>query len=82
MNQKQLLQEQNFPGVPHARGDEPLDDFSVRYRGAVFPTRVGMNRNHGKYYSKPESVPHARGDEPGPNRYLLDRETCSPRAWG
>ena len=50
--------------VPHTRGDEPKRNSPRAKKLMVFPTPVGMNRNHGivRYYR--ESVPHTRGDEP------------------
>ena len=49
---------------------------------AVFPTRVGMNRDARCLLSSSACVPHARGDEPFIPQIKSDLAQCSPRAWG
>ena len=78
-----------FPekSVPHVRGDEPRTwDRRQDRLTLVFPTCVGMNRIRGKLAPglRDLSVPHVRGDEPAKKRAegLVQRQKCSPRAWG
>jgi len=46
------------------------------------PTRVGVNRSHGRSASTPTSIPHARGGEPVHVNQLTRESLYSPRAWG
>jgi len=48
----------------------------------VFPTPVGMNRNHERDNLRAKSVPHARGDEPDLDEAMRFADMCSPRPWG
>ncbi len=48
----------------------------------VFPTCVGMNRVWSMLKTARGSVPHVRGDEPLGEQAVLNKEMCSPRAWG
>ena len=48
----------------------------------VFPTGVGMARNHRWADSQGKSVPHGCGDGPFRITGGLAKPTCSPRVWG
>ncbi len=66
---------------PHAWGwTEP-----VHYRfhpRPVFPTRVGMDREHRMEVPDYTRIPHTRGDGPCAGRGLSDVKPYSPHAWG
>ena len=51
-------------GVPHGRGDEPIQPKVANTAITAFPTGVGMNRAQQKLVSPNRRVPHGRGDEP------------------
>ena len=65
MNRRPLLVPVAAAGVPHARGDEPIDPPLGDAALAAFPTPVGMNRFYQNQNTRLASVPHVRGDEPG-----------------
>ena len=48
----------------------------------MFPTRVGMNRNHFNYFANGVHVPHTCGDEPSTDADLFPNGICSPHVWG
>ena len=48
----------------------------------VFPTHVGMNREHDQTEFALACVPHARGDEPLEAVEAEIAILCSPRTWG
>ena len=48
----------------------------------VFPTRVGMVRNHGKFEAEKNGFPHSRGDGPPTLSAGLAPWGFSPLAWG
>ena len=69
-------------GFPHPRGDGPTPGLTIAIAQAVFPTRVGMVRAHGRLRSRAGRFPHPRGD--GPIRVDIRQQACrfSPPAWG
>ncbi len=64
------------------RGDEPRGKELNAMKMNVFPTCVGMNRMEDLLREHQDSVPHMRGDEPAIITVGLDRDACSPHAWG
>ena len=48
----------------------------------MFPTHVGMNRDHFEGGGELTYVPHTRGDEPISLEGEIDKEGCSPHTWG
>ena len=66
--------------VPHACGDEPLG----RRRGytGVFPTHVGMNRDHERHRKPTAVFPTHVGMNRVSGTDLIPVSACSPRMWG
>ena len=54
----------------------------IRQSVAVFPTRVGVNRDEIEDKAPTSSVPHASGGEPTNGTVQDHKEACSPREWG
>ncbi len=48
----------------------------------VFPTRVGMVRDHRPARAMAGRVPHSRGDGPSSSARFAHSRSCSPLAWG
>ncbi|CRI67087.1 conserved hypothetical protein [Thiocapsa sp. KS1] len=82
MNRSFIRRTTRNPGVPRARGDEPLGMGASGWRNAVFPAPAGMNRMAFSRAAIRISVPRARGDEPTLGLFAQGMELCSPRPRG
>ncbi len=67
---------------PHARGGEPYVTIEQEGLRAIFPTRVGLNRNVATARCLNFDFPHARGGEPIEEVAISFDFAFSPRAWG
>ena len=82
MNRKSVIVNADERHVPHTRGDEPQWMTDIYGKVIMFPTHVGMNRQHRVFLLVLRHVPHTRGDEPREARYSRLIAACSPHTWG
>ena len=69
--------------IPHARGGEPSHLYPPWVTTGVFPTHVGVNRNHAAEGNVLIRIPHARGGEPHEASDVTALVMpYSPRTWG
>ena len=70
------------PYFPRASGDEPSRHHVAGNDLAIFPARVGMNRDRQRHPRELDHFPRASGDEPPAQGAAADDEEFSPREWG
>ncbi len=72
---------QSPPYSPHAWGWTVRRPAEI-VGGAVFPTRVGMDRPVSAWSGPRRCIPHTRGDGPWLGEHGYTNEKYSPHAWG